>query len=109
MDTKNIGKNLRELRKSARLTQNQLAEKSNLSANYIAHIEGGRNPLSIESLLNLCNALNVTPNAILLGEYKAKGAADSLLRKTDKFTDSEFALVEDIIDAVSKTKNASGG
>ena len=61
-----------------KLTQAQLAELINLSNNHVSHIECGSGKMSLDTLLTLCQALNTTPNEILLGEYLNPHLADKL-------------------------------
>jgi len=67
---KNIGKNIQKLRNEIGLTQAQLAEKVDFSANHISRIEIGASAMSLESLISLSNALNTTPDYLLFGEYE---------------------------------------
>lgn len=53
-----IGESIRKLRKARGLTQNELAEKANLSRSYIADIERDRYNPSIDTLVTIANALN---------------------------------------------------
>ena len=49
------------------MTQEQLAEKAELSNIYISHIENSRSIPSLETLMKLCSALDTTPDELLLG------------------------------------------
>lgn len=69
MNQKNIGQNLRILRRQRGLTQAQIAEKADVSTDHISHVEIGTSALSLPLLLDLCKKLEVTPNDILAGEY----------------------------------------
>ena len=62
-----LGKRIANFRKKRRLTQEQMAEKTELSTNYISHIENSRSIPSLETLMKLCEVLNVTPDELLLG------------------------------------------
>lgn len=70
MDKKNIGHNLRVLRKQSGMTQSELAEEIGVSKDHISHAEIGFGSISMPLLLEICRALNVTPNDVLSGEYK---------------------------------------
>ena len=78
MTLKQIGQNVKNKRKEMKLTQAQLAELINLSNNHVSHIECGSGKMSLDTLLTLCQALNTTPNEILLGEYLNPHLADKL-------------------------------
>lgn len=58
---KNIGKNVKALRTSKGLTQEQLAEAIGLERKSITAIETGRTFISCEVLVNLSNYFNVEP------------------------------------------------
>lgn len=70
MDKKNIGHNLRVLRKQSGMTQSELAEEIGVSKDHISHAEIGFGSISMPLLLEICRVLNVTPNDVLSGEYK---------------------------------------
>ena len=55
----NIGKAIRYNRKKKGLSQYELAELTNLSPSYISEIETGKKVPSIDTLLNIADALDV--------------------------------------------------
>lgn len=65
MDYKDLGARVRAARRSANLTQEELAEKVGISASFLGHIERGSRVASLETLISLCNTLNVTPESLL--------------------------------------------
>lgn len=62
-----LGKRLASTRKERNLTQEKLAEMTNLANNYISNIENSRSIPSLETLVKLCEALEITPNDLLTG------------------------------------------
>lgn len=62
---KELGNKLYEIRNKKRLTREQLAEKSNVSANYIYEIESGHRVPGTFILVDICNALDITPSQLL--------------------------------------------
>lgn len=48
--------------------QNMLAERLDLSNNYLSSIERGKEKPSLEVIVNICNALQVTPDYLLMGK-----------------------------------------
>lgn len=69
MNLKNIGENVKKIRIQNKMTQAQLAEKADISTVHMSHIETGSVAMSLDSLLNICNALKTTPDELLWGEY----------------------------------------
>lgn len=69
-DIREIGNLLLKYRKKAGLTQAELAEKAQISDRTYADIERGFSNMRVDTLLNICHALNITPNDILLREHE---------------------------------------
>lgn len=65
MDYKALGYRIRQQRKLLNMTQEDLAAASNVSTSYIGHIERGIKHCSLETIIDICNALNVTPDVLL--------------------------------------------
>lgn len=64
-----LGKRIRAERKRQELTQEQLAEMADISESFMGHIERGGRVLSVETLIKLANALNLSVEYIVCGEY----------------------------------------
>ena len=85
-----FGQRVRYLRKEKGLTQAKLAEKANLTNNYISNIETQHSIPSLETLVKICAALEVTPNDLLLGtvqtssEYLLQESVEMLSKCTPK-------------------------
>jgi len=60
-----IGKNIKAARKRKKLTQERLAEIIDKSSCYISYIETGKKQLSLETLIDIANALSVSADDIL--------------------------------------------
>ena len=59
-----LGKRLRALRKEADLTQEELAERAKLSANYVGQIERGEKNPGALALFALARGLQVSPGTL---------------------------------------------
>ena len=69
-----LNENLKNIRRSKGLSQEELAQQAGISASFLGHIERGTRVLSVETLMALCNALGVTPNELLGMEYASLSA-----------------------------------
>lgn len=100
IDYSAVGKRIALLRKKRGMTQEQLAEKSDLSNIYISHIENSRSIPSLETLMKLCDALAVTPDQVLLGTKQdtADYLQSDIQRKLLHCTPTERRLVSGFID-----------
>ena len=65
MDYKDLGSRVRAVRRQHSMTQECLAEKVGISASFLGHIERGSRVASLETLVALCNVLNVAPEYLL--------------------------------------------
>jgi transcriptional regulator with XRE-family HTH domain len=60
-----VGDNVRRVRGELRITQEQLAERSGFSQQYISDLERGRRNPTVVSLFELAQALGTTPVALI--------------------------------------------
>lgn len=100
MDYIALGQRVRRIRKQKGLTQEVLAEQVGISASFIGHIERGSRIASLETLMQLCRALAVSPND-LLGEPLVAQVGEL----PETITLSPAALMEDIAMLIRKQKN----
>ena len=92
-----IGKRIEERRKKLGLTQENLAEKSNVTTQFVSYAESGKRAMRPENLLKVAEALNVSTDYILTGRIIDK---DLLLlsNKLQQLTPTQIRLIESIID-----------
>lgn len=60
-----VGRNVRAIRQARDMTQEQLAEQSGFSQQYISDLERGRRNPTVVSLYELAQALSSTPVQLL--------------------------------------------
>lgn len=58
-DQRAVGRALRELRKRAGLTQEQVAERMGTSSTYLSRLEAGQRDIRLSTVLRLLDALGV--------------------------------------------------
>lgn len=61
---KEVGKIVRHARENEKITQKKLAERIDISRNYISDIECGRYVPSVETLISIANVLNIDLNLL---------------------------------------------
>ncbi|MBR2676852.1 MAG: helix-turn-helix transcriptional regulator [Solobacterium sp.] len=93
MDTLKIGKYIQHLRKTAGMTQKDLAEKLNISFQAVSKWENGDTLPDTGILLDLCDILNTTADKLLNG-----GSLAPVERKLMKLEDviTGFQYIENI-------------
>lgn len=65
MNRKTFGQKIKNLRKLQKYTQERLSEMIDIDVRQVARIEAGESLPSIETLIRMCEVLNVTPNDLL--------------------------------------------
>jgi len=97
-----LGARIKELRKRAGLSQDQLAEKVGIESKYLSRIEVGKRYPALETLDNIADALQVGTKELFDFDHFQEGAAtprgiDQLVQGAS--TD-QLRLINRIIDAV---------
>lgn len=89
-DFRAIGNKLLAIRKKCGMTQSDVAEAAGLSDRTYADIERGDVNTRIETILKVCDALQITPNAILTEENPSFTVKrDELLKQLDECTEKQ--------------------
>lgn len=110
MDYFDIGQRIRKCRKALNLSQEELAEKINISTTHMSHIETGNTKLSLSVLVDISEVLNVSTDFLLFDlkrESKPERIAslNSLLEKCDaKETNIIYDIIRATVESLKKNK-----
>lgn len=94
-----IGEKLYAIRKQLGMTQAQAAEASGLSINTYAEIERGEVNTSIESIMSICRAFHITPDAILTDAPDGSADEADVLARLSACSPRDRATAIRILDA----------
>lgn len=91
MDKKSLlGKRIREIRKNQAISQEQLAERAGISAQYVSNIERGKENPTLDLLLRLADALKVSLGQMCdfetvedMNRRKMRSSIGAILKKAD--------------------------
>ncbi|MCF2554374.1 helix-turn-helix domain-containing protein [Faecalicatena contorta] len=75
LDFNKIGKKIREVRISKGVTQDYIANVADVNTSHISNIENNRVKVSLSTLVQICNALDITVDYILSDEYSGPDTA----------------------------------
>lgn len=103
-----IGQRIKHFRRLKKLTQEQLGEFSGVSTSHISNIERGYTKLSLDTLLDICHVLDVSPDDLL---------CDSLEKSRPEFerelsniladcTETELRIITDTAAAIKQSLRA---
>ena len=105
-DSQAFGKRLNQYRKDRKVTSNMLGEAVHVNPSHIRQIESGKRSPSIDSLVDICNALEISPDDLMadsLGDY-ARGQQLELYTKIMRLTPNQWSVAMATIDALLKTQ-----
>ena len=98
---KDLPRNLRQLREMRGLTQAELGSRADMGAASVSHFETGQRIPSLESVIRLADALNVSVDALLGRERVEAGASvDPVFRRASRADAQTLALVRRVTEAL---------
>lgn len=92
-----IGTQIKTARESAKMTQETLAERIDVSPQYVSDLERGVVGVSIATLKRICLALGVSSDMILFGESAGDEFAP-LLEKCRSLSTEHAAILREIME-----------
>ncbi|MBQ8537493.1 MAG: helix-turn-helix transcriptional regulator [Clostridia bacterium] len=98
MNYESLGERIRRLRHSMNITQDALAERLGISASFLGHLERGSRKASLDTLVALCNYLNVSPEYLLADSLNAENLA-----ATSKLTPRQHTALNEIYHVIQST------
>ena len=104
MDFNTVGENIKKYREEHNWRQQDLAEKSGLTANYIGLIERGERIPALESFVDIVNALGVSADMVLADvlEHGYVVKSSQLEKKMRKLSPEKREYIFDIIETFIK-------
>lgn len=104
MQLNTIGKNIRKYRLVKKFRQEDLAEKTGLSANYIGMVERGEKIPSLETFINILNALEISSDMVLADVLTTGYTVNNSLlnEKLAKITPEERNKIYEVLDTLLK-------
>lgn len=92
-----VGQRIMERRKKMGMTQEELAERSGLTTQFVSYAESGKRASRPENLMRIASELKVSTDYLLTGDIVDK---DQLLlsEKLGRLSAEEVRIVESIID-----------
>ena len=92
-----MGERIAQSRKHLHLTQEQLAEKMNVSLQTISCIELGKKAIRPENLANLCLCLGISADYVLYGK-RSEGQMKETLLKLSSLPPEAYETIRKLID-----------
>lgn len=101
MDYYKIGQRIRKIRKAHGLSQEELAEKIDISTTHMSHIETGNTKLSLPVFVDIAAALDVRADDLLSGHAVPTTSAvlDEISAVLEHCTAQEAQVISDVVKA----------
>lgn len=95
---KQMGARIFTRRKQLRLTQEELAEVSDVTPQTISTAELGKKALRPENIAKICSALDISADYLLYGRVTAEDHS-LMMKKISGLTPSQYRHLEDIVNS----------
>ena len=92
-----FGQRMRLKRKEMHLTQSKLAEILGISNNHVSSIENGREKPSIDLLYKICEAINTTPDFLLLGSTRLNNVSQNIVDSLKLCSNEDLDIINEIV------------
>lgn len=103
-----IGLRLRELREAHGLTREQLAERADISVQFLADIETGRKGMTVQTLRKLVLVLHCSSDELLFGVPPQQASSSAVLAaRVLELTPQQALLANQILDLVLAARPGS--
>ena len=100
MDYYKIGQKIRKIRKAHGLSQEELAEKINISTTHMSHIETGNTKLSLPVFVDIAAALEVRLDDLLDNHTATTSSSlDEIGAVLERCTAQEARIIADMVKA----------
>lgn len=105
-----IGSNIRNARKRADLTQEQLSESIGVTPQYLSDLERGLVGTSVSTLMKICTKLNISADFILFGDnHETINANLTLIEKIQKLPKRKAEMVEQSVNILLQAMDMDPG
>lgn len=102
MDDKAVGKRIKEYRLKIGLTQEQLAEKLNISTNHLSAVERGVYSVKLDLLVRMANIFGCSADELLedVLEYSYYRRSSEIARRLESVSYEKRTMILDVMETM---------
>lgn len=102
-----IGQRIRKFRKARGFSQEELAEKVEISVTHMSHIETGNTKLSLSVFVALSRALEVRADELLSDDNPGvrNTSIEAIIHTLETCSTQQIRIIEDILPAIKTALN----
>lgn len=95
-----LGQNIKDIRKSLNLTQEDFAEQLNLNPQFISQVETGKVGISVDNVINICN----TAKCSSVNLFKGLISSPNIIDRYELLSDRDKSVINQMITYLLNTK-----
>ncbi len=99
-ELKEIGLRISNRRKQLNYTQEQIAEKMDVSVQMVSNLERGNKAIKIDNLVKISEILDISTDYILLGNY-TKNDSTNMSEKLSTLSTDDYQMISLLIEYCS--------
>ena len=99
-DKKIIGLNVKKIRKELKLTQEEFAEELNIHPQFLSQVENGKNGLSIDNAVKICEKSKCSSSYLFQGVIKT---SEDIGGKFELLNSKNKVIISKMIDLLLET------
>lgn len=106
--TSDIGIRIKKCRKASGLTQAEVAERMDLSVNYVSDLENGKKNMSMLTIANLCQCFNKSADYFLFGkeDIASKINLDNVIEYVSTLSVQQLENMQTYIESLLQLKGS---
>lgn len=109
MDYYAIGQKIRKFRKVQGLSQEELAERIDISTTHMSHIETGNTKLSLHVLVDIAEALHVSTDELLRKSETDSGITEEINNVLQGCNAQQLRIILDVVKATKLSLDKYSG
>ncbi len=94
---KGMGKRIAARRKALGITQEEIAEKLDVSTQMISNLECGKKAIRLQNLVKLSEILNISIDYLLTGKQMISNDYSETARQLSKLDERDFSMIKILI------------
>lgn len=95
-----LGQNIKDIRKSLNLTQEEFAEQLNLNPQFISQVETGKVGISVDNVINICN----TAKCSSVNLFKGLVSSPNIIDRYELLSTRDKSVINQMITYLLNTK-----
>jgi len=98
LKSKTLGNNIKSIRKKSNYTQEEFAEKLDITPQFLSSVERGINNISLTTAINICKITNCSPSLLFKDIINAASITDKYELLNSEYKDVVAKMIEYLLE-----------